>query len=93
MFLGKFISLPVFIISLAIGLLFVYAMGPDMKVVYVYPTPDNAGSVYYKDQADNCFVYKADKVKCPSDEAQIKTIPVQSAPDQNDLIQNNNNLF
>ena len=32
-----YISLPIFIISLAVGLFFVYIMGPEMKTVYIYP--------------------------------------------------------
>ena len=75
--LSDFISLPVFIISLAIGLFFVYITGPDLKPIYVYPTPDNAGKIQYKDKADNCFVFNAEEIKCPVDESFIKNIPIQ----------------
>ena len=73
----KFISLKVFLISIAIGLLFVYLSNPDPTIIFVYPTPDNVGRVEYKDKADNCFQFEAKEVECPSNHSLIKTIPVQ----------------
>ena len=73
----KYISLPIFIVSLAIGLLIGYILGPEMKVVYLYPTPSHAGKTQYEDNAGNCFVYRANPVSCPANEEDIKKIPVQ----------------
>lgn len=73
----KYISLKVFFVSLALGLLFVYLSTPSPTVIYVYPTPDNVDRVEYKDKASNCFRFKASEVKCPSDANLIKKIPVQ----------------
>jgi len=72
----KYISIPVFLVSLAFGLFFVYIYGEDLKVVYVYPTPENVNLVLYKDNSDNCFKYIPEKVKCPLLET-ITEIPVQ----------------
>jgi len=72
-----YISLPIFFISLLVGLFFVYILGPEMKVVYVYPNPSNSGKIQYKDQADNCFIYNAKEVTCPTDESLIKKVPIQ----------------
>ena len=73
----KFINIPIFIISLAVGLFFVYITNPDPKVIVVYPTPNNIDKIQYVDKADNCFSYEKQKVTCPKDKSQIKEVPVQ----------------
>lgn len=73
----RYISLPVFLVSFAIGLFFVYMLGPEMKTIYVYPTPENADKVLFKDKADNCFHFEEETVHCPSDKTKIQNIPVQ----------------
>jgi hypothetical protein len=71
------ISLPIFLVSFAIGLFFAYVMGPDMKVIYVYPTPENVDSILFKDKADNCFQFKQVNVECPKDVSFLSSIPIQ----------------
>ena len=73
----KYLSLPVFLVSLAIGIFFVYVYGTDTKVIYVYPTPANVDQFLFKDHADNCFVYEPVLVECPKDSSKIKDIPIQ----------------
>ena len=73
----KYVSIKIFITSLAIGLLYVYLFNPDPTIIYVYPTPDNVGQVEYKDKANNCFQFEANEVTCPKDKSKIKTIPIQ----------------
>lgn len=73
----KFINIPVFLLSLAVGTLFVYLSTPLPKVVYVYPTPDNTGKVEYVDKAHNCFHFNALETQCSSNKDDIKEIPIQ----------------
>lgn len=75
--LGKYINFPVFLVSLAIGTLFVYLFQPELNVIYVYPTPDNQNKILYKDKIDNCFKFNAEEVECPDDKTKIKNIPIQ----------------
>ena len=37
------------------------------KIVIKYPTPENAGSVIYIDDSDNCYKYNVKEVNCPND--------------------------
>ena len=60
----KFLSIPVFILSLSFGLLIVYLFNPDPKVIYVYPTPDTVDKVQYKDHNDTCHKFTAQEVAC-----------------------------
>lgn len=76
--LFNYISLRAFLISFAIGLFFIYILGPEMKTIYIYPSPENIHKVLFKDKADNCFYFEEEIVECPKDETQISTIPIQS---------------
>jgi hypothetical protein len=73
---SKFINIPVFIISLAIGLFFVYIYQADKRVVYVYPKPDNVDYIQYKDVTGTCFKATQESVKCSSNAIKI---PAQNA--------------
>ena len=72
-----YISLPIFLISFAIGLFFIYVLGPEMKTIYIYPSPENVNKVLFKDKADNCFYFEEEFVECPNDETLISNIPIQ----------------
>ena len=74
--LFKIINLKVFLISLFIGLIFMY-FDNEKKKIFVYPTPSNIDSIQYKDKANNCFEYTMEKVKCPSNKSKINHVPVQ----------------
>jgi hypothetical protein len=74
----NYISLPVFLISFAVGLFFIYILGPEMKTIYIYPSPENVNKILFKDKADNCFYFEEEFVECPSDKASILGIPIQA---------------
>jgi hypothetical protein len=76
--LFNYISLPVFMISLAVGLFFVYILGPETKTVYIYPSPENVDKVLFKDKADQCFSLKPEEVECPSDHSLFGNVPIQT---------------
>jgi len=76
MFIGL-ISIPAFIISFLVGLLFVYILGPEEKKVYIYPNPQNILKTLYKDKADQCFQYSSKEVSCPADVSLIQEVPMQ----------------
>ena len=73
----KFLNVPLFLISLAVGLFVAYITMPPTQVIYVYPNPDNEHKLTFKDKADNCFAYNVKKVTCPKKKNNIKYMPVQ----------------
>lgn len=70
------IYLNVFLYSLAIGLLMIYLMGEDKKVVYVYPNMTSYQDILFKDLTHQCYQYKPIDAPCPADTASIKQIPI-----------------
>ena len=73
----KYINVHIFLFSLAIGIFLVYITAPPLKVIYVYPTPDNIDKIQYKDYTDSCFTFTPQTVKCPLNKKEITDIPVQ----------------
>lgn len=73
----KFINVKLFILSLLIGLFAVYIFMPDMRIIRVYPTPENVSILQYKDQTDTCFSLKQTEVSCAENKNAITKIPIQ----------------
>ena len=68
-----------FIISLAVGLFFVYITVPDPEIIYVYPTPDNVKDILYKDKADVCHRFISKETVCPARQSMIQKYPIQGS--------------
>tara|TARA_Y100000591_G_C21368935_1_gene467826 strand:+ start:51 stop:302 length:252 start_codon:yes stop_codon:yes gene_type:complete len=73
----KLINVKVFLISLALGLFFVYVTKPEQKIIIVYPNPSNNKKIHYKDKSDNCFEFNEVEVSCPDDSSLITDYNVQ----------------
>ena len=73
----KFIDARAFFLSLVIGLFAVYLFMPDMRTIYVYPTPENVSILQYKDKTGTCFSFTQEEVTCPTDINEISKVPVQ----------------
>ncbi len=71
------IYLNVFLYSLAIGMLLVYLMGADKKVIYVYPNMASYQDIMFQDTSHQCYQYKPVETSCPYDESRIKKLPIQ----------------
>jgi len=76
--LFDFINFKVFLISLSLGLLFVYLSSPTPTIIYVYPTPDNLKEIEYVDMANNCFQFESNELTCPANMKNVKEIPIQN---------------
>ena len=60
----KFISIPIFLISFAFGIFFIYIWGEDLHPVYIYPNPENVGEILYKDNSGSCYTYQSKEADC-----------------------------
>jgi hypothetical protein len=76
--LSKFFNGKAFIISLAIGIFFVYISSPENRVLFIYPNPDNVDTYLFKDKTDTCYKYKSNEIKCPERESLIMKYPIQT---------------
>ena len=79
----KFINIPVFIISLAVGIFLVYIGSPRPDIIYVYPNPDNLHKMQYKDKSGACFGFDAEQVTCPTRDDLIRKYPIQEGHKKN----------
>lgn len=67
----KYIDMKLFLVSLSVGLLYIYLLEEYKKVIVIYPTPDNIHKYQYKDKSDQCFSYELKETKCPANYTKI----------------------
>ncbi len=73
----KFVNVPLFLISLTIGLFLVYVINPRPSIIFVYPNPDNVGKIQYKDKSGTCFGFDTHEVTCPKERKMVREYPIQ----------------
>ena len=73
----KYIDLRIFLVSLAVGLFYIYISDDYKKVIILYPTPDNTKQYQYRDKTNTCFSYDLKEVKCPSDANLYQNVKIQ----------------
>ena len=69
----RFIQPYVFLLSLSIGLLYVYLTADTPQIIYKHPTPYNVDDITYRDSANQCYKYKVTTMSCPKDTSKIQT--------------------
>jgi len=58
------ITLFYFIVSMFVGIMILYVVHPEPKVIIKYPTIDNLQKNIYKDDKGTCYSYKKEEVIC-----------------------------
>ena len=67
----------IFLISLCIGLFYVYLSTDKPEIIIKYPSPYNTDKIVYTDKAGMCYKYAIEKVLCPLDKTKINSIKIQ----------------
>lgn len=75
--LFKYIDCKLFLISLSVGLLYIYLTNEYKKVVVLYPNPYNVKKYTYVDKANNCFNYDLIKADCPVDSTKYISVNME----------------
>lgn len=71
----KYFHIPTFIISLSLGLLYVYLNQPSLKPIHVYPQPNQENSIQYQDKAQRCYMYHTKEKPCNANAVEF---PIQN---------------
>ena len=72
----KYINFRIFLVSFALGILYVYLNEDHKKIIVIHPTPDNYEQYQFKDKTGTCFSYQLKELKCPN-ESFIQNVQIQ----------------
>lgn len=75
--LSHFIRAIPFLIAFSITMMYVYCFTERPEVIIKYPTPENAHQFVFKDDAENCYRFHTQEVKCPTNPLEVSSLPVQ----------------
>tara|TARA_B100000963_G_scaffold361151_1_gene395136 strand:- start:919 stop:1164 length:246 start_codon:yes stop_codon:yes gene_type:complete len=73
--ISEIIDLRIVIASMAVGLIYIYLMDDDKKVVILHPTPYNVKEYIFKDFLKNCYELNMKEVSCYENEMKIENLP------------------
>jgi hypothetical protein len=65
-----------FIVGVAIGIIGVYIVKPEQKVVHKYPNPMDKEKTVYKDKNGVCYTYSSKEMNCDKNETRLKPFPL-----------------
>ena len=62
--------------GLVLGVIAILFVKPEETVTRIYPHPDKADKIVYKDKSGVCYRYKTTKVDCDKNQDKIKDFPL-----------------
>jgi hypothetical protein len=75
----KILNIPIFTVTLILGLIAVYMLNEnDKRKIFVYPTPSNVDKLLYRDGTSTCYKFEQKEIPCPKDRGQIAKVPIQA---------------
>ena len=80
----KYIDSYYFLISLCVGIFFVYILSYQPQVIMRFPIPDNENVTIYKDKNEVCYKYKSEEVNCSigAKDIDLQTNDTETIPDK-----------
>ena len=65
-----------FVCGIIVGIVGIYFIKPEATVVFKYPTPENVGTLTYKDKNNVCYKYSGKEVSCDAKDIVLKNYPL-----------------